>query len=214
MLRIGLTGGIGCGKSTVATILRDLAFPVLDADHIAHRLLEPGQAAYEPVMSEFGGGILGAEGRIDRSRLGALVFANPALLDKLNCIVHPLVRQALNDEVTALEREPGGPEIVFIDAALLAESGYATGLDGLIVVTCTPTQQRQRLLGRGMLPAEIERRIAAQMPLEEKQLLATGKIDSSGTQTDTRNQVEELARRLRQTAGGKCSVTKKSRIEE
>jgi dephospho-CoA kinase len=200
MLCIGLTGGIGCGKSTVAAMLRRLSFPVLDADRLAHRLLEPGQAAYEPAMSEFGRGILDGEGRIDRSRLGALVFMNPVLLDKLNRIVHPLVRQALNNEVISLQKKLGGPKIAFIEAALLAESNYATWLDGLIVVTCTLAQQRERLLlNRGMAPAEIERRIAAQMPPEERQRLATGEIDNSGALTETRNQVEELARRLRQS---------------
>ncbi len=195
MLRVGLTGGIGCGKSTVAAMLRELGFIVLDADRVARTLIEPGQPAYQPIVREFGDGILDAAGGIVRPRLGALVFANPALLARLNAIVHPLVRQALNDAIAALQR-PGGPPIAFIDAALLAESGYASALDAIIAVTCTPAQQRQRLLERGMDSSEIERRIASQMPPEEKRRLAHFEIDASGTLAETRRQVEELASRL------------------
>src|ERR1700690_4161484 len=123
MLRVGLTGGIATGKSTVGTMLRELGCHLLDADKIAHCTIEPGGEAYDGVVAEFGRGILTAGGRVDRSKLGAIVFADPARLARLNAIVHPPVLAALDREFAVIEQaEPHG--IAVVEAALLIEAGY------------------------------------------------------------------------------------------
>jgi dephospho-CoA kinase len=199
MLRAGLTGGIACGKSVVAGILRELGCRVLDADALAHRLIEPGQPAYDEVVKEFGFGILRGDGWIDRKILGRIVFADRARLDKLNRIIHPRVIAAREREMVELElADPHG--IVVIDAPLLVEAGYAKNLDRLVVAWCRPEQQMERLLARGLSREDAERRIASQMPLEEKMRLADDLIDCSGTVVETRKQVEALVLRLRQLA--------------
>lgn len=199
MLRVGLTGGIACGKSTVAAMLREMGFRVLDADLLAHQLIEPGQPAYEEVLREFGREICDAQGRIDRARLGAIVFAEPAKLAKLNRIVHPRVLEASDGQFAEWAKtEPHGA--AFIEAALLVEAGYHRRLDRLVVAWCTPEQQKERLIARGMKREEAERRIGAQMPIGEKKGFATDLIDCSGTLEETRKQVEALAARLREEA--------------
>jgi dephospho-CoA kinase len=196
MLRAGLTGGIACGKSTVAAILREMGFRVLDADLLAHQLIEPGQPAYEEVLREFGREICDAQGRIDRARLGAIVFADPAKLAQLNRIIHPRVLEASDRQFAEWAKtEPHGA--AFIEAALLVEAGYHRRLDRLVVAWCTPQQQKERLIARGMTHDEAERRIGAQMPIEEKKRFATDLIDCSRTLEETRRQVEALAARLR-----------------
>jgi dephospho-CoA kinase len=195
MLRFGLTGGIASGKSTVAAMLRELGFPVLDADRLAHQLIEPGTAAHEEVVREFGRGILDAKGRVNRSKLGALVFADRGKLEKLNAIVHPRVAEATRLQFDAWERE--GKSVAFVEAALIVEAGMHKSLDGLLVAWCTPEQQAARLRERGLSEAEARSRIALQMPQDEKLRHATEKIDCSGTLEETRRQVEALAARLR-----------------
>lgn len=196
MLRLGLTGGIASGKSAVAAMLRDLGFPVIDADSLAHKLVEPGQPAYDEVLREFGPSITDAQGRVDRAKLGALVFADQAKLDRLNAIVHPRVAEAVFRQFDEWARQ-GACDAAFVEAALLVESGIHKNLDGLVIAWCEPEQQLQRLAARGLSEAEALRRIAAQMPVEEKLRLATEKIDCSGSLDQTRHQVEALAAKLR-----------------
>jgi len=199
MLRVGLTGGIGCGKSVVAAMLREQGFLVLDADTLAHQLVEPGQPAYDDVLQEFGKGVCDASGKIDRAKLAAIVFAEPAKLARLNQIVHPRVAEAQERQFTEWQRtHPRG--VAVVEAALLVEAGAHNRLDRLVVVWCRPEQQIERLLERGMSAEEAQRRIASQMPLEEKRRLAEFQIDCSGTIEDTRQQVERLAAHLRQLA--------------
>ena len=201
MLRVGLTGGIACGKSTVAAILREMKFRVLDADLLAHQLIEPGQPAYEEVLRAFGREICDPQGRIERARLGGVVFADPAKLARLNRIVHPRVLETSDRQFAEWAKtEPRG--VAFIEAALLVEAGYHRRLDRLVVAWCTPDQQRERLTGRGMTREEAEQRIGAQMPIEEKKRFATDLIDCSGTLEETRKQVEALAARLQEQARG------------
>jgi len=201
MLRVGLTGGIACGKSTVAAMMRELGCCVLDADALAHRLLEPGQPAYDEVVREFGEQARAANGGIDRVKLAAIVFADAARLERLNRIVHPRVREALHRELDALERR--GPHCVaVVEAALLLEAGYEGDFDRLVVAWCKPEQQVERLLARGMTPEEAERRIASQMPLSQKRRMADDEIDCSGSLEHTRGQVETLVARLKQLAPG------------
>ena len=196
MQKIGITGGIASGKSAVAAILRELGFHVLDADRLAHRLTEPGQPAYEEVVHEFGGEIVGTGGQLDRGKLAAIVFADPVKLARLNAIVHPRVGEATFRQFEEWQRE-GASDAVFVEAALLVEAGMHKKLDGLIVAWCRPEQQLERLLARGMSESEARRRIAAQMPVEEKLRLATAKIDCSGSMEFTRKQVEDLVAKLR-----------------
>jgi len=195
MQRMGLTGGIASGKSTVAAMLRELGFPVLAADLVSHKLMEPGQAAHDEILLEFGAELADAHGQIDRAKLAAIVFADPAKLAKLNQILHPRVEQATFRQFAEWERDLGR-DAVFVEAALLVEAGFVKNLDGLVVAFCRPEQQLERLLARGMSEVEARRRIAAQMPAGEKLNYATERIDCSGTIEETRAQVKALAGKL------------------
>ena len=195
MLKLGLTGGIASGKSAVAAILRELGFPVLDADSIAHKLMEPGQTAHDEIVQAFGADLADSSGRIDRHRLAAVVFADPAKLAKLNSILHPRVDQIIFDQLEAWQKSGAHPA-AFVEAALLIEAGMAARLDGLVVAWCTPEQQLERLRTRGMSETEIHRRIAAQLPMEEKLKHATYTINCSGTLEETRAEVQALAANL------------------
>jgi dephospho-CoA kinase len=196
MVRLGLTGGIASGKSAVAAMLRELGFSVLDADSLAHKLIEPGQPGYDEVLREFGPSIAGAGGRIDRAKLSSIVFADRGKLDRLNAIVHPRVAEVIFSQFELWHRA-GVRDAVFVEAALLIESGIHKNLDGLVVAWCEPEQQFERLLARGLSANEARRRIAAQLPVEEKLRLATEKIDCSGSLEETRRQVTTLAVKLR-----------------
>jgi dephospho-CoA kinase len=202
MLRLGLTGGIASGKSAVAAMLREMGFAVLDADSLAHKLVEPGQPAYDEVLREFGASITDPSGRIDRAKLSAIVFADRAKLNRLNAIVHPRVAEIIFSQFEAWRRS-GVRDAVFVEAALLIESGIYKQLDGLVVAWCKPEQQLERLLARGVNEAEARRRIAAQLPVEDKLLLAAEKIDCSGSLEETRRQVEALATKLRGAQTGR-----------
>ena len=199
MLRYGLTGGIASGKSTVAAILRELGFPVLEADRMAHQVIEPGQPAYDEVRSIFGDSILSADRRIDRSRLAAIVFDDREKLNQLNAIIHPRVEQEMVRQFAELESSGTHPA-AFIEAALIFEAELHKKLDGVVVVWCLPEQQITRLIERGVSEAEARRRIAAQMSVAEKLALAAEKIDGSGSFEETRRQVEAFATKLLQSS--------------
>jgi dephospho-CoA kinase len=197
MLRVGLTGGIASGKTTVASFLRDSDCMVLQADPLAHELLEPGQESYDEVVGEFGAAILSPDGKVDRSKLGAIVFGDPAKLARLNAILHPRVLDIVRKWFTALDR-PGGPQIAFLEAALIIEAGYHKELNKLVVCWCRPDQQIERLVERGLSPEEAKQRIAAQMPLDEKKKLADELIDCSGSVEETEEQAAKALERLQQ----------------
>jgi dephospho-CoA kinase len=197
MLRYGLTGGIASGKSTVAAILRELGFPVLEADRMAHQVFEPGQPAYEEVRSIFGETILNSEKRIDRSRLAAIVFNDRNKLNQLNAIIHPRVEQEILRRFAELESR-GTHAAAFIEAALIFEASLHEKLDGVVIAWCLPEQQLARLIERGMNESEARKRIGMQMPVADKLALANEKIDCSGSIEETRRQVEALAAKLRQ----------------
>ncbi len=202
MLRYGLTGGIASGKSTVAAILRELGFPVLEADRMAHQVIEPRQPAYNEVRSIFGDAILDPDRRIDRSRLAAIVFDDREKLNQLNAIIHPRVEQEMVRQFTELESS-GKHAAAFIEAALIFEAGLHKRLDGVLVVWCLPDEQITRLIERGVSEAEARRRIAAQMSVADKLALATEKIDCSGSLEETRRQVEAFATKLWQSSPGR-----------
>jgi dephospho-CoA kinase len=201
MKRFGLTGGIASGKSAVAGMLREMGFHVIDADALGHSVIEPGGPAYDEIIREFGAGVIGANGRIDRGKLGAMVFADRGKLERLNAIVHPRVEEEMVRQFAEGEKS-GVKDAVFVEAALLVEAGYQKNLDGLVVVWCRPEQQMERLLARGLKEVEARRRIAAQIPAEEKLKFATEKIDCSGSLEETRRQVQELGRKVRRGANG------------
>lgn len=207
MLRVGLTGGIGCGKSTVAAMMNDLGCHIINADKMAHALIAPGEPAYDEVVRQFGTHVLAPDGSIDRARLASIVFGDGNKLASLNAIVHPRVLRDIDREFDRLAaKDPHG--VAVVEAALLIEAGYHEELDRLILVACTPEQQLDRLtntaFGRAMSREQAEKRIAAQMPVEEKRRMAAGKIveiDCSGSLDDTKKQVRELVDRLKQAAG-------------
>jgi dephospho-CoA kinase len=182
---LGLTGNIACGKSTVLRQLQSLGAHTIDADALIHVILRKGGPAYWPVVSEFGPGILDADGEIDRRALGRIVFADPELLRTLERIEHPIVRRVIDDEI-AEAAEP----VVALDAIKLIESGWADKCDVVWVVTCDREQQLERLMRtRGYSLEEAEGRIDAQAPQEEKVARADVVIDNSGALEETRGQV-------------------------
>lgn len=196
MLRLGLTGGIASGKTAVAGMLREMGFAVLDADSLAHQLMEPGQPAYDEVVREFGASILDPDKRVDRAKLAAIVFADPTKLTRLNAILHPRVESAIHQQFSTWSRN-GTRDAAFVEAALLVEAGYDKNLDGLVVTWCRPEQQLDRLRARGFSDEGARRRIAAQLPVTEKLRHATETIDCSSSLEDTRKQVEALAAKIR-----------------
>jgi dephospho-CoA kinase len=202
MLRVGLTGGIASGKSTVATMLRNLACPVLEADPLGHELLKPGQAAYDDVVREFGTEILSAEGGVDREKLGKIVFADPAKRGRLNWILHPRILEAIQKWFTELDH-PGGPAFAFMVAALIYEAGVKKDLDYVVVCWCPAEQQMERLRERGLSAEQAQRRIAAQMPVDEKRRLADETIDCSGSVEETESQLARVIEKLKQLAASK-----------
>jgi dephospho-CoA kinase len=208
MLRVGLTGGIGCGKSTVAAMMRELGCHIVNADQMAHALIAPGKPAYDEIRRQFGSGVFVPDGTIDRARLAALVFADAGKLAALNAIVHPAVLRDIDKEFERLSAiDPRG--VAVVEAALLIESGYHVRLNRLILVSCTREQQMERLInptfGRSMSPEQAEQRIAAQMTLEEKRKLAHEEIDCSGSLDYTRKQVQILVDRLRRMADSRTN---------
>jgi dephospho-CoA kinase len=198
MLRYGLTGGIASGKSTLAGMLRELGFPVIEADRVAHQVMEPGQPAYNEVVSVFGDVILDSDKRINRSSLAAIVFNDREKLTQLNGIIHPRVEGEMLEQFAELERSGRYPA-AFVEAALIFEAGLHKKLDGVVVARCLPEQQLARLMQRGLSEAEASKRIAMQMPVAKKLALATEKIDCSGSIEETQRQAEALAEKLRQT---------------
>jgi len=199
MTPVGLTGGIASGKTTVCRLLEAKGCTIIDADAVAHQLLLRDQPGYEPVVKTFGRGILGNAAEIDRGKLGAEVFGNPALLERLNKLLHPEVIRTIGARLEALKQAADAR--VIVDASLLIESGFHRNFQRLVLVTCTLEQQVERLMTRNGLTLEQARqRIALQMPLEEKRAFATDIIDNSGTPERTRMQVDALFEDLKQTA--------------
>jgi dephospho-CoA kinase len=197
MLRVGLTGGIATGKSTIGAMFVDLGCHVIDSDQITHQLFEPGQAVHSAVVKEFGTRILASDGTINRRSLGDIVFKAPEARARLNAIVHPAVIQRQQDWLKEVEtRDPHA--IAIVDAALMIEVGTYKNYDKLIVVTCRPEIQKERLRTRTALSDdEIEARIRSQMPMEEKIKYADFIVDSSGSLEASRAQVRDIYHRLR-----------------
>ncbi len=188
----GLTGGIASGKSTVARFFEELGAKTLDADRLGHDLLQPSLPAYQEVIGHFGEDILDASGAVDRKRLGSRVFSDPQALRILNAILHPRIIEMIGEQVRRFHGEDPGA-LILVDAALIYEADLSACFIKVIVAWCQPEQQLERLMAKaGLARDEAERRIAAQMPAEEKRRRADYVIDCSGTKENTRQQVEAL----------------------
>lgn len=198
---IGLTGGIGTGKSTVARMLADLGAVVIDADAIVHALQAAGSPALAEIVAAFGPGVLDARGELDRARLADVVFRDPAQRQRLDAIMHPRVGAEMARRAEAARRAQA--PLVVLDIPLLFETrpreraAARAGFDATVLVHCPPAVQIERTVARdGCSRAEAERRVAAQMPIDEKRRLADHVIDNSGTVAETRRQVLALWRAL------------------
>ena len=199
MVKVGLTGGICTGKTTVGRMFVDLGCRLVDSDRITHELFEPGEMVYEAVVAEFGRRIQDDEGRIDRSVLGEIVFNNRDRRQRLNDLVHPAVIERQKEFLQRVGAEDP-VSVAIVDAALMIEVGTYKNYDRVVVVTCTPDQQRQRLGERFPLSDdEIEARISSQMPLDQKAGYADFVIDNSGPLEETRRQVGEVYEKLKKT---------------
>ena len=192
MLRVGLTGGIGSGKSEVARRLAEHGAVLIDADVAARRVVEPGSPGLAQVAAAFGDEMLRPDASLNRERLGEIVFADPGLRAKLNAIVHPLVRQWMEKaERAAVQAD--GDAIVVHDVPLLAESRGKTGFDAVIVVDAPPDLQVERLVKlRGMAREQARARMAAQASREQRLAVADIVIDNSGTLDDLDRRVAEV----------------------
>ncbi len=197
MLKVGLTGSIAVGKTFVCDVLRELGCAVIDADQVAREVVEPRTKGLELVVKAFGETVLRADGTLDRTKLGSIVFADEEKRVLLNSIVHPLVFEAQDLWIREREKADAGG-IAVVDAALMIESGGYRRFDKLIVVWCESELQLQRLMARDSLSRpDAERRIASQMSQDEKKRHADFLIDTSKGFEDTRQQTETMFRQLK-----------------
>lgn len=188
MLRIGLTGGIGSGKSTVSALLARRGALVVDADRIAREVLEPGTPGLAAVVTEFGPDVVTADGSLDRAALAAVVFSDDAARRRLDAIVHPLVRRRTAELVAAAPPDA----VVVNDVPLLVETGQAGSYDLVLVVEADAGTRIARLVGRGLTEADARARIAAQATDDQRRAVADVVLDNSGTPEQLAEQVEEF----------------------
>lgn len=195
MFKLGLTGGIATGKSTVSNHFKELGIPVLDADVVAREVVETGQPALADIVAEFGDEMLLPDGSLNRKALGAVVFGNPEKLAKLNQFTHPRVQASMRAQADAYAK--AGVPLIVLDIPLLLEGKNAAGADAVMVVTVPADVQQERLMARNQLSAENARkRMNSQMPMAEKEQLADYVIDNSGTIADTYEQVDAVLAQL------------------
>ncbi len=188
---IGLTGGIGAGKSTVARMIADRKVPVIDADQLAREVVEPGTPAHAEIAAAWPQVIDASAGGIDRRRLAAVVFADPSARARLEAMTHPRIQQHVADRAAALARD--GHRIAFYEAALLVETGFHRGLDGLVVVVAPEEIRIARVVARdGCTPAEARARMAAQASPRDQQQAATHRVDNGADLAATRRRVDEI----------------------
>jgi dephospho-CoA kinase len=202
MAYFGLTGGVATGKSTAARMFHSLGAKIVDADLIGHELLAKSLPAFSEIVERFGAAILDASGEISRPLLGEVVFADPEKLRELNAIVHPRIIARVEERAAELAAQ-ASRAVILVDAALIFEAGIGGRFEKVIVTWCPPELQLARLMSKGLTRDEAERRIAAQIPGEEKKRRADFVIDSSGPLEDTRRQVERVHSELRRLAA--CS---------
>jgi dephospho-CoA kinase len=191
-ITIGLTGGIGSGKSTAAKILAELGAPAIDADKVGHEIYRPGTPAYRKLIDAFGEGILAPDRTIDRRKLGPIVFADPAALKRLNAIVHPKMFARMGEMVAAMRRG-GETRPIVIEAAILIEANWQPLFDEIWLVTAARECVIERVeRDRGLKPEQTEARIRAQLSDEERRKYATSVIRNDGTLEELRAAVTRL----------------------
>jgi len=213
MLKVGLTGGIASGKSVVGEMFVALGAHLVQADRIAHSLMQPGEAVYNEVVRHFGRDILNSDGSVNRAKLAEIAFGSPSApqgqrasrIEELNRIVHPAVIRAQEEWLEAMGIQDRHA-VAMVEAALILEAGLAQRFDRLIVVTCNPEQRAERFAARQKIDLEaarkeVARRMAAQLPDEEKIKAADYVIDNSGSIENTRQRVQSVWQRLRGEAG-------------
>jgi dephospho-CoA kinase len=207
VLKVGLTGGIAAGKSAVGEMFRQRGAHVIQADEVSHQLMHPGEPVYREVVARFGAGILDSDGNVSRARLAELAFGSAAQasrVDELNRIVHPAVIQRQEEWMAQVAAEDSHA-VAIAEAALILEAGMTKYLDRLVVVTCRPEQRIERWARRFKVDLEtasreVTRRLAVQLPDEEKIKVADYVIDNSGTLDQTRQQVEKIYAELKKEA--------------
>jgi dephospho-CoA kinase len=206
VLKVGLTGGMAAGKSVVGEMFAALGAHIIQADEISHQLMQPGQAVYQEVVRHFGAGILSPDGSVNRARLAELAFSSQSSrVQELNQIVHPAVIRRQEEWMEQIgQRDPHA--IALVEAALILEAGSAKSFDRLVVVTCRPEQRIERWAQRLRVDQEtacreVERRMAAQLPDEEKIKAADYVIDNSGSLDETSGQVQNIYAELKKAAG-------------
>jgi dephospho-CoA kinase len=193
MLLVGLTGGIGSGKSTVARMLQDRGAVVLDADGFARAAVVAGSPGLRGIVGRFGRDILTAEGELDRPKLASIVFADPKALADLEAIVHPEVRRMIAD---GIQENLDADRVVVLVNPLLIEMGTHRDCDVVVVVSVSPDTQIARSVARGMVEEDVRARIAAQLPLEERARTADVLIDNEGSLADLEREIDVLWRQL------------------
>jgi dephospho-CoA kinase len=201
LLKVGLTGGIAAGKSSVGEMFVALGARLIQADAIAHQLMQPGEAVYQEVVKHFGAGILEQNGQINRARLAQAAFGEPSRIRVLNRIVHPPVIRNQDEWMEELGRSDAHA-IAMVEAALVLEAGLVDHFDRIVVVTCHPEQRIERWAKRMKVDTEtarkeVARRMAAQLPDEEKIKVADFVIDNSGPLDATRQQVKSIYEKLK-----------------
>lgn len=203
MLRVGLTGGIGSGKSEVSRRLADLGAVIVDADRAAREVVQPGTPGLEQIAEAFGAGVLRPDGALDRAKLAEIVFADEAARERLNGIVHPLVHEWMREAEAAAVSSAGDDAVVVHDVPLLAEGDRSGEFDLVIVVDAPPETQVERLAEtRGMTAEQARARMAAQASREQRLAVADIVIDNSGTLADLDRRIADVWADLRARATG------------
>jgi dephospho-CoA kinase len=199
MLLVGLTGGIGSGKSTVARMLEERGAVILDADVFAREAVRAGTDGFDAVVRRFGGDLVGSDGELDRKRLAAIVFADPDALTDLEAIVHPEVRRMIADGIS---EHLDGDRVVVLVNPLLIEMGTHRDCDVVVVVSASPDTQVARSVARGMEEDDVRARISAQLPIDERAALADVLLDNEGALEELEAEVDVLWRDLSARASG------------
>ncbi len=207
MISVGLTGGIGCGKSTVAGMFASLGAVTINADDIGRTLMQPGNVVYDRIVSGFGSEMVDASGQLDRAKLADIVFHDLEKLKHLNAIVHaPVLREIDRQVQLARRKDPNA--VILVESAVLYEAGQNRRFDKMVVVWCNPEQQVERYVAKSRISVEdVRRRMDAQMPGEEKKRLADFVIDTSGPMEDSEKQSREVFTQLQTLAAAQTRST-------